>query len=369
MSIITDPDEGLTMPEIVKLRGYEIENHSVTTDDGYILGLFRIPSNNSKPVLLMHGLLDSSYAYVCQSRNQSLGYILADRGYDVWFGNVRGNTWSKSHIILTTDDPEYWNFSIDDHAMFDVPAIINYILNVTQKEKLAYIGHSQGTTIAFASTNLVPEIVNKISLFIGLAPVFIVKTITSITMRILADIYADKIIYDLVGIGEFLPSSQFIKFIGKNSCSISPHGCDLFLEIICGYSRNINETRIDIYVLQTPAGTSTKNIVQWAQNIRNDKTSFIMYDYGNNEINQMHYGKNRPPVYNISDFTIPSAIFYGSNDELADLNDIEYLANNLPNLIFKKKIENFSHLDFTWGKNANEFVYLDIIKILQNTTF
>ncbi|KAJ8944052.1 hypothetical protein NQ318_016250 [Aromia moschata] len=47
---------------IAKRNGYPLEKYKVTTDDGYILALFRIPHNNTdpnskrQPVLLQHGI-------------------------------------------------------------------------------------------------------------------------------------------------------------------------------------------------------------------------------------------------------------------------------------------------------------------------
>ena len=55
---------------------------------------------------------------------------------------------------------------------YDLPAEISYVLEKTGKEKLAYIGHSQGTTQLFYALSHNEEFFkDKISVFIALGPV------------------------------------------------------------------------------------------------------------------------------------------------------------------------------------------------------
>jgi pimeloyl-ACP methyl ester carboxylesterase len=144
-----DPDVGLDMEAIVAKRGYPLEKHFVTTRDGYILTVFRIPHGASSnvtgsPVILQHGLLDSSYTWVNNFPQESLAYILADKGYDVWMGNNRGNRYGRNHTALNPDDNKsgFWSFSWDEMASQDVPSIIHYVLSTTGRTSTSWIGHS-----------------------------------------------------------------------------------------------------------------------------------------------------------------------------------------------------------------------------------
>ena len=164
-------------------RGFSLQTHYITTTDGYILAAHRLPysraeskgrvvSDSPKPVVLLwHGFLMCSEVWVCSTKiEESLAFTLAEAGYDVWMGNVRGNKYSCKHRNLKPINNEFWDYSMDDLASMDVPNVVDYILKTTNSPSLSYIGFSQGSALGFAGLSLNPELAKKINLFIALAP-------------------------------------------------------------------------------------------------------------------------------------------------------------------------------------------------------
>jgi lysosomal acid lipase/cholesteryl ester hydrolase len=110
--------------------GYQAEEHIVQTKDEYLLCLHRlclrkdepyaaVGSNlhnkvRQKPVIyLHHGLFMNSEVWVTQIEEQlSLPFRLVEEGYDVWFGNNRGNKYSKKSLRYPSSKPEFWDFSM-----------------------------------------------------------------------------------------------------------------------------------------------------------------------------------------------------------------------------------------------------------------
>lgn len=136
----------------------------------------------------MHGILCSSADWVIMGPDKGLAFILADQGYDVWMGNARGNTWSKKHRSLSPAQDKFWDFSWHEIGVYDLPAMIDYIVNKTSVEKISYVGHSQGTTSFFVMVSEKPEYNEKIKVMVALAPVAFMENVPSQFVLYLANL-------------------------------------------------------------------------------------------------------------------------------------------------------------------------------------
>lgn len=98
---------------------------------------------------------------------------MADIGYDVWLGNARGNTFSRAHVSLSTSEAKFWNFSWHEMGIYDIPASLEYISDITRKKgEILYIGHSMGTTMYFVFASMMPDFASEhIKAMVALAPV------------------------------------------------------------------------------------------------------------------------------------------------------------------------------------------------------
>lgn len=93
--------------------------------------MFRVNKvKNGKPLLLIHGLIDSADDFFVNKKG-SVGKILVERGYDVWLLNVRGNKYSCYHRNLNNMSFDFWNFSFHEMGYYDLPAAIDSVYNAT----------------------------------------------------------------------------------------------------------------------------------------------------------------------------------------------------------------------------------------------
>jgi len=283
---------------------------------------------------------------------------------------MRGNTYSKGHTHLNIHSHEYWQFSWDEMAKYDLSAMIDKALEVTGQQSLYYIGHSQGTLTMFTKLSTDATFHTKIRKFFALAPVGTVKHIRGLLYYISEYLYDEfHLLFEVFGDGEFLPNSWIMDLIAKFVCGAANTNqlCDNILFLIAGPESNeLNNTRLPVYLEHTPAGTSTVNVLHWAQNVRSGRHQ--AYDWGSAHANQQHYGTSDPPIYNVNNVNAPTYLYWSDSDWLADPQDIAaYLLPNLnPTILVQStNLHDFNHLDFIWGLRAAAEVYNPIIEIMR----
>ena len=52
---------------------------------------------------------------------------VVDLGFDVWTNGWRGARYNQSHVTLDPQSAEFWNFSLDEFAAFDMPIAVDYV--------------------------------------------------------------------------------------------------------------------------------------------------------------------------------------------------------------------------------------------------
>lgn len=370
-----DPDIYLTTPQIIRRHGYRSESHVVQTSDGYLLTIHRIPQNKNgtqgkQPVFLQHGLLSSSADFVISGDNKSLAFILSDLGYDVWLGNARGNTYSRAHSWLCTNSDEYWNFTFHDMGQRDLPTALTYVASITGRiGDIIYIGHSMGTTMFYALASTLPEYTLKnVKMMVGLAPVAYMTHITS-PIRYFAPFVNDiQWIAQHLGIREFLPHGLIMDVLIYNchQFKFAKDICEQVIFLICGFDKfQLDKKMLPNILAHAPAGSSTKTIIHYAQEIRHNG-DFMQFDYGT-EGNMAQYGNSTPPLYNLSNINIPTYFMYADNDWLSVEVDVLRLAKEVQVNVgtYKIPFKYFNHVDFIWARDAPTLVYEPMVQVIR----
>ncbi|CAB3257937.1 unnamed protein product [Arctia plantaginis] len=362
--------------QLVRKNRYLVEEHIVKTDDGYILTLFRIPSNiqprdlKKRPVVfLMHSIDGSADDWLLMGPKKSLPYLLSDAGYDVWLGNARGNKYCKKHVSKHSAVSDFWQYSIDEIALHDLPAMIDYALETTKQEKLFYIGHSQGSTAFFALTATRPEYNDKIIMMYALSPIVYMNNTRSPLFRMMSpSSHFYNRLKQQLGSGPFTPNKKLIRAVGGAMLEAQTGCKDVSSNInfvMAGVNLHVSDAQLMSVVMRhLPAGTSSKVIKQYGQAVASQE--FRRYDYGP-KINVNVYGKEQPPKYEMENVKVPVSLYYSEDDWLAHPKDVERLEKELPNVKETHKVseEHFGNMDFQFSTNAPEMVYKSLIESMQ----
>lgn len=406
-----DPDACRNVSEIIRSRGFIAEEYDVTTKDGYVLTIQRVVNPlvdlahkpKMKPVILQHGLMSSSVDWVINSLHvrpskwpigqknetdeniedetinetetdpdqghpRALGFYLANRGYDVFLSNSRGNVYGQRHVSRSSWDPRFWSFTYDEQIEYDLPAVIETVQNLTGHKKVGYVGHSQGTLMMFGLQSTRPEYADVVEPFVALAPVAYCHH-TKSPAKYFA-MYTP--VFQHVDMW-FASSNAAIRYLGPKVC-----GPDFMKKEICSnlvfLGTGFDESEFDMgraeaYLTHMPSGTSYKNIAHYGQQILNK--DWAHFDHGIVG-NKIKYGQIHPPKYDLSKIRSKSIVlFTAENDWLASPKDVAILRSQLtvePYKVYNitEEMPMWNHIDFVYGKHAGELINTRIIEVMDH---
>ncbi|CAB3236544.1 unnamed protein product [Arctia plantaginis] len=353
--------------KLAKQYNLNCTRYNVTTQDGYILGVYNIPGKKPTPIYLQHGFVDSSDTFLIRGY-VSLVAFLAEEGYDVWLGNMRGNVHSRAHLWMNPDELPFWEFSLHEIAIQDMPSIIDFILKKTGENQLQAITHSEGSAAFFAMGAVNPEYNKKVKLLICLAPIAYLHNAESPLFQLVA---FKKSLFNpgkVSGYGELMRNSSALVALIRVTC----------MQKMVGYSRCVNSFIIDIFgrahrqpepefwptgLKHYPCGSSLKNGIHLLQIASSKK--FAQFDYGPSG-NKIKYHSRDPPKYNLNKVSMKIALMIGMSDNLSVEKDVEILRGKLPNVVdyHVMSLKSWDHLDFVWGRYMNIHLFRYIKDLL-----
>ncbi|KAJ1677811.1 cholesterol esterase, partial [Spiromyces aspiralis] len=336
-----------------------------------------VSSTRQPVVLLWHGFMMNSEVWVSHPTwNNILPFRLAEAGFDVWLGNSRGNKYSYKHSRFKPYQREFWDYSIDDIALIDVPACVQFILDMTKAKRLTYIGFSQGTAQMFAALSRNPKLDSQVEHFIALAPAFTPKVLSAHDdddddddngfHNSVVDYFikaSPSAIYLILGRKCALPITLFWMHALPRRLFVAL--LDLCLRFLFGWNGHNTsaETKATVY-WHLYSFTSVKCIVHWMQIIRTQRLR--MYD-DRTSVFPITSASQRPlghhiPIYPLNRISTKITMFHGARDTLSS---IDILLNQLarrPNACVA--VPEYEHLDFIWSDDVGDKVYTPLLRLL-----
>ena len=122
------------------------------------------------------------------------------------------------HNTFTPESKEFWNFSWHEIGFYDLPAMIDYMLKITNQPAAFYVGHSQGTTSLMVLLSTRPEYNQKIIQGHLLAPAVFMKNCPHPAMKIIGNEKTQKMM-DRMGLYRTQPFIKNAEVFGDVFCT------------------------------------------------------------------------------------------------------------------------------------------------------
>jgi lysosomal acid lipase/cholesteryl ester hydrolase len=360
-----------TANHLCLVSGLSLKTHKTVTEDGYEIILHncclsQTTPKKRPPVLLVHGLMQDAESFLCGG-STSLVSHLVNAGYDVWIGNNRGTKYSSNHLKFNRDHIDYWNYCIDDLAVYDVPAMVEYVLQETRSSQLAYVGFSQGSTQGFASLFSHQKLHSKISLFIALSPALKCSGLSSFWLQKLLQTFPQLLFHAFGRLGMLSFCEDVRQVLSKSFfASIVKYAMKFLFHWNC---ENITSQRRVEFFQFCYSPSSVKCVDHWFQIIhRGSLKCYAHHEKASRTVRSQEFTsiKSGDMSYDLRQrINCPVAIFYGGSDTLITRNIHEVLNEMSDSIKFLHCEPSYEHLDMIWADNAHEKIFPKIIQQLE----
>lgn len=306
------------------------EIYYVRTKDLWEIRLCRFRNNSEKniPILFVHGFGSNQNNFLLPYEQSIVSY-LKNHNFDCWTMDLRGCKSSRPPFGKT-----HWDASIDDVLVYDLQAVIEFILKMTGYKKLFWIGHSLGGMLLYAY--LIYKGNNKIAGGITLgSPIGFVNTKINVPSIL---VQFQKLFPNFVFLlfRMLIPILKFFK-IGNSVFPVNPSNI------------NVNMTAWDLCkMVEPPSPKMVDEMMAWV----NEKKWVML----NGQLNILEH---------LSELNIPLLLFYAPDDPFVNLDSAKEFFKSLKSSdkeMFILSTEsgckhNYNHCDLAFGENGEEEVF------------
>eukprot|EP01017_Pseudomicrothorax_dubius_P021576 TRINITY_DN2322_c0_g1_i1.p1 TRINITY_DN2322_c0_g1~~TRINITY_DN2322_c0_g1_i1.p1 ORF type:complete len:439 (-),score=71.32 TRINITY_DN2322_c0_g1_i1:160-1476(-) len=308
----------------VTARGFLCEEHFVKTHDGYILRLFRVqrPDQTNEfsqmlpIVVLLHDFADSAASFVLDERSPA--YVFANLGFDVWLPNMRGNIYSKNHTMLRTDKRNFWTFTFQHSASYDLPVIFELVrrLNIARKVNVVALGEGALLLLAGLSDDPESQISDSIQHIFLLAPIINLGASEASFFKEFGNPQVRRLLTVSKTWDILTPEWARLPSISL-TCSLHPNLCSSPWRLLNSKDPLINvvPSRLALYEKVYPAGSSLLNVMHWLQ--LQETKNLTKFDFGGSTNELIYAGLERPPIINLHKYKGRIFVVAAKEDEIA----------------------------------------------------
>jgi lysosomal acid lipase/cholesteryl ester hydrolase len=263
-------------------------------------------------------------------------------------------------MSLNCGQSEFWDYSLDEFALFDIPNTIDYILSSTGEPALTFIGFSQGSAQALAALSMSSDLNKQVKLFIGISPATIPQRLPNPFAGIFTR-FPDLLFY-VLGHRSVLPS-----VIAFSAMVLGPFHrfiVDISLNSIFHWkTKNISRVQKEIGYPHLFSPSSVKSLVHWLQIISSNR--FQMFDDACHsifsKITCTSFKLHRVTPFPINNVSTNVMLVYGMCDVLVSVDPFEQRLDNCRELEIIG-IENYEHMDTLWAQDVEFKVFKPVLE-------